>query len=277
MKDKNGEAYHGHLRDNIKSPTVLMHDGRVNIDLPNGKAVVFSDAHYWPGLVSTAHRALILFIKKYHPEIVVCNGDAFDGSTISRFPRIGWDSKPTVLEELKTVQDRLGELEAASKGRLIWTLGNHDARYETFLASRVPEYQGIGGFSLKDSFPRWQPCWSCWINENTVIKHRYKGGVHAPHNNTIQAGLNVVTGHLHMLKHAPFTDYTGTRHGVDTGTLADPNGPQFMDYTEDNPKNWRSGFVVLTFWNGEMLWPEFVSVKDEAKGEVVFRGEVYYV
>ena len=57
--------------------------------------------------------------------------------------------------------------------------------------------------------------------------------------------------------------------------LADPNGPQFMDYTEDNPKNWRSGFALLTIVKGRLLWPELVSVWD-AK-HVCFRGELVKV
>ena len=108
-----------------------------------------------------------------------------------------------------------------------------------------------------------------------VIKHRYKGGIHATHNNTLWAGKTVVTGHLHSLKVTPFSDYNGIRWGVDTGTLADPYGPQFENYTEQNPANWRSGFVVLTFKDGTLLDPEIVRVVGERK--VSFRGEVVRV
>jgi len=52
-------------------------------------------------------------------------------------------------------------------------------------------------------------------------------------------------------------------------------GQQFSDYTEDNPKNWRNGFVVLTFKNSTLLWPEIVHVI--APGEVEFRGEIITV
>jgi hypothetical protein len=89
------------------------------------------------------------------------------------------------------------------------------------------------------------------------------------------SGKTIVTGHLHSLRVTPLSDYTGTRYGVDCGTLADPYGPQFTHYTEDNPVNWRSGFVVLTFYRGRLLWPEVVHVIDE--GQVTFRGKVYEV
>ena len=56
------------------------------------------------------------------------------------------------------------------------------------------------------------------VNGNVVIKHRMKGGIHAAHKNTLHAGTTMVTGHLHSLKVTPFSDYNGTRWGVDTGT-----------------------------------------------------------
>jgi hypothetical protein len=103
------------------------------------------------------------------------------------------------------------------------------------------------------------------------VKHRYKGGVHATHNNTASSGKSIVTGHLHSLKVTPYADYNGNRFGVDTGTLAEPNGPQF-EYGEENPQNHRSGFAILTLENGKLLWPELVHKWDH--GRVEFRGEI---
>jgi predicted phosphodiesterase len=255
------------------------HSVRRGIALEKGIVLVFSDAHFYPEDYSTAFRALLMFIKAYKPEVIVCNGDAFDGASISRHPRIGWDSKPSVIDELKAVQDHLGSIEEAStfKSNLIWTLGNHDARFENFLAAQAPQYEGVQGFTLKDHFPLWQPCWSYWINNDVVVKHRWKGGRYAGSNNTTFAGTSIVTGHTHQLKVEPFTDYRGTRYGIQTGCLANPMGDQFSDYTEDNPKDWRSGFAVLTFHDGKLLPPELVQVWDEEEGEVTFRGKIYKV
>ena len=261
-----------------KAPiTVKTHEGRVDLEVLNGTVIVFSDAHYYPDMVSTAHLGLLYMIKKLKPVAIINNGDAFDGAGISRHPRIGWDSKPTVIDELRAVTERLLEVsEVAPKGcRLIWPLGNHDSRYETFLASQVPQFQGVDGFHLKDHFPEWKACWSCWINDEVVVKHRWKGGAHATWNNTINAGKSIVTGHLHQLKITPFSDYNGRRYGVDTGTLADPYGPQFIDYTEGNPVNWCSGFAVFTFKDGKMLSPELVRKWDE--NVIEFRGDLIEV
>ena len=265
------------LAANDDKPLIERHPARVNVPIENGIAVVFSDAHFWDTNPSTAYRALIKFIKDIKPRLVVCNGDAFDGASISRHPGIGFlEKKPSVMEELKACEAMLGGIEEAAKGSILtWCLGNHCLRFESFLASHVPEFAGVDGFHLKDRFKKWTPCWATWVNGDTVIKHRWKGGIHATHNNTVGAGVNIVTGHLHSLKVTPWTDYNGTRYGVDTGTLAETDGEQFVHYTEDNPKNWRSGFAVLTFWKGRLLPPETVEVIGD--GLVAFRGKAYEV
>jgi len=239
----------------------------------SGVVLVGSDAHYWPGIVSTAHRAFVLFAKKFLPKIIIMNGDVMDGATISRFASIGWEKRPSLIQELEACQERLGEIEEVrGNAELLWPLGNHDGRFETRLATVAPEYAKVHGVHLKDHFPLWEPCWAVAINKDVAVKHRFKNGIHAPHNNTIWSGRTILTGHLHQLKVMPISDYNGRRYGIDTGTLADPHGPQFEAYTEQNPLNWASGFCVLTFKDGELLPPELVTVLRE--GVVTFRGEV---
>lgn len=246
---------------------------RHRLTVENGTILVGSDAHYWPGIVSTAHRGLVYLAKKLKPAAIVQNGDVADLPTASRHLRIGWEHRPTIKQEIEAIGDRLADIERASlNSKCFWTMGNHDARFELKLAHLAPEYEGVAGFSLKDHFPRWQPCMSVMVNDRVMIKHRYKGGIHATHNNTVNAGITIVTGHLHSLKVTPFDDYNGTRWGVDTGTLADPWGPQFESYMEDSPRNWRSGCVVLSFVDGELLPPEICHAIAEDK--VYFRGNL---
>lgn len=257
--------------------TAHHHPQRVPLGIEDGVVLVFSDSHFWPGIRTTAYDGLIWAIREFRPKAVIANGDCFDGASISRHPRIGWDNKPAVLEELKACEIALGEIEDEAKRvrdnvKLVWPCGNHDARLESRLAANAPEFQGVKGFTLKDHFPAWTPCWSCWPTEDVVVKHRFKGGVHATHNNTVASGKSMVTGHLHSLKVTPYTDYGPTRFGVDTGTLAEPCGPQFIDYMEDNPASWRSGFAILTFWRGRLLWPEVAA--SFAPSLIQLRGQV---
>lgn len=262
----------------IPEPMRIEVPGRLHLDVMDGVVLVGSDAHYWPGVISTAHRAFVRACELLKPVAVVMNGDMLDGASISRHPPIGWESRPGLVNEIEACKDRLGEIVKATlskKTRRFWPLGNHDARFETRLATVAPEYAKINGIHLRDHFVDFEACWSIWVNNDVVIKHRNRGGIHAAHNNTLWAGKTIVTGHLHSLKVTPLNDYNGPRWGVDTGTMADPFGDQFSGYMEDNPRSWRSGFVVLTFHNGRLLWPEICHVISQNEAE--FRGKVYSV
>ena len=250
---------------------------RTTVDMQDGVILVGSDAHYWPGIVSTAHRAAVHLTKALKPMAFCLNGDAFDGAAPGRHGRIMWERKPSVKEELEAVQDRLEEIErVAGIAKLFYNWGNHDQRFDTKLSAQVPEFEGVPGFTLKDHLPRWQFGMSLMINGNTMIKHRYHNGIHATYNNVLKSGTSMVTGHLHALQVRPYTDYNGTRYAVDTGTLAHPSGPQFT-YAEDGPANHRSGLAVLTFKGGRLMPPELVEVVDEEGGMVFFRGQLIKV
>ena len=252
------------------------HPAAVSLGIQDGHVLVGSDAHYWPGVVSTAHNAFLEFCREYKPKAVICNGDEADFPSISKHAPIAWEKRPSVIDELDNLKAMLSEIEkVSSKARHIWTLGNHDARFETRLATVAPEYAGVHGVHLKDNFPKWEPCWATFINSDVVVKHRFKAGIHAPHNNTMWAGRTIITGHLHSQKIMPLSDYNGTRWGVDAGTMADPYGVQFYNYTELNPVNWRSGFCMLTIVKGRLLMPELLWVS--GPGTVQFRGKEWRV
>lgn len=258
------------------------HKARISLKIKDGVLPIAGDVHVWPGERTTVQRAYVEAIKRLKPRYVIMVGDVFDGSRISRHPRIGFlESRPTVANELKAVAEYLKEIESAAPrgATLIWCLGNHDARYESYLAQSAPEMEGVKGMHLKDHFPKWLPCWSVHINEgepgHTVIKHRWHNGIHAAYNNVLKGGVSVITGHLHKCDSRKWADYRGHRYGVDAGFLADVDDAQFVHYSEDNAKDWTSGFPVVTFREGRLMRPEFVQKWDE--GLVEFRGETWKV
>lgn len=246
---------------------------RITLDIPDGVVVIFGDAHYWPGDRSVAHQALCQIIKDLKPDVIVCNGDAFDGARISRHPVTSWAKMPEVADELAYCQEMLGEIAslAPDKSKLVWNMGNHDTRFSARLAQMAGEYVGVPGTDLPDHFPSFNFAWSTQINSDTMIKHRWHNGVHATWNNTLKSGFNIFTNHVHRLCVTPLTDYRARRYGVDCGTLSDfgPDVDKFI-YGEDNPYNWGSGFAVATFERGKLLPPELVVVQD---GVAYFRGK----
>lgn len=245
---------------------------RVPIDGFQGVAVVFSDAHYWPGQgPSVAHQALLEIVRELKPKLLIGNGDLFDGARLSRFPRNGWEYQPRVKDELEEAMERLGEVRHAySRAQCIRTIGNHDIRFDRYLAMHASEMEQVTGARLADHLPAWRECVSVFINGHTMVKHRFRGGIHAAYNNTLHAGTSGISGHTHVLEVKPWGDYRGRRYWAQGGAIADVQGPQFS-YTEDNPTPWCSGFVVATFdGSGRLLYPELCEVVD---GVAWFRGQ----
>jgi hypothetical protein len=254
--------------------------GRLPLELRNGTALIGSDLHIWPGQESTCLRAFKKFIKDIQPNAVILNGDVMDFPRISRHPQ-NWESAPDPQEEIEAAQDHLNDMVKSCKrgSDKFWTLGNHDARWESTFANQTPQMRGVKGVHLSDHFSSWQKAMSVFINENvdggaTMVKHRFKSGQGAPRANTLNAGVHMVTGHLHSQKVIPVSDYRGDRYGVDTGCIADKEHRAF-GYAEDAPLDWRSGFAVLTYKDGKLLYPELVTKwSDES---VQWRGKIIKV
>lgn len=258
--------------------TTIKQNAMATFAIDSGVIIVGGDMHYWPGQAPTMHRAYVELCKELKPSAVVVNGDAFDGARISRWPSIGWESRPDVKQELEVVQERLSEIQKAAKGaRRFWTAGNHDLRFESRLAAVAPEYRGIKGIHLKDHFPEWIPCWFVSVNNDQVeIRHRESGGIHASYNNTLKSGVTMVTGHDHRADVVPYNDRKGRRYGVRHGMMAEnPLDDQFVHYLEGRRVNWQAGFAVLTFKNGFLLQPELCL--QVAPGKVEWRGKILNV
>jgi hypothetical protein len=208
------------------------------------------------------------------------NGDSLDFASISRWPLVEWCEQPDVKEEIQaaTASKNLIEKACGPDVPKFWPLGNHDTRLSTYIAAHADRLRGLKGIRLQDCFPNWRICWSVEVNGgigNTVlVKHNFKGGVHAPRNNVVNAGCHMITSHLHSAKVTPVTFYKKTYYGVDTGCLADVYGPQF-EYCQNNPRDWRSAFVVLTFIAGRLMQPELCLKVDD--NNVEFRSEIIEV
>lgn len=265
------------------------HNARLILPIEDGCVFVASDQHYnGPSGASLAHRASIMLAKRFRPYALITNGDAIDAAVISRWPASSFTDlkdRPTVAEEMREAAKRLAEYEELDflKWRA-WNLGNHDARFETWLAEHAPQYQGMPGFTLKEHFPHWIPAWRTDFRPTIdapqretemIVQHRYKGGMHAGQNNVLWSGTNYVTGHDHMLKAYPITNARGLFWGIHAGTMAPIDSPLFTHYTEDRPANWQEGFPILWFRGGRFVGPELVHVTPDQR--VLFRGEILNV
>ena len=253
--------------------------GRVRLELLNGTVLVGSDFHLWPGGESTCLRAFKKVIKDIQPNAIILNGDVLDFPRISRHPQ-NWETAPDPKEEIECAQDHLSDMELAAKRgtKKIWPIGNHDIRLEAMFANQTPQMRGVRGVHLSDHFPNWQKAMSCLINGETkggatMVKHRPKGsGVGATRATALNGGISTVNGHLHRQNVQAISDYNEfDRYGVDTGCVADKEHRAFT-YTEDAPLDWRSGFSLLTYRNGRLMYPELFTKWDA--NHVQFRGNL---
>lgn len=260
----------------------ITNHGRVSLELLNGTILVGSDFHIWPGAESTCMRAFKKFTDDIKPNVIILNGDVMDFPRISRHPQ-SWETAPDPQEEIEAAQDHLGDIVSRAKrgSRKLWTLGNHDARFEQSIANTLPQFKGIKGVHLADHFPVWEKAMSCRINDNipggdTMIKHKPPGsGVNATRLFTQRGGIHTVHGHLHRQSVQHNSDYRQhTTYGVDAGMVADKEHRAFA-YTEDSPLDWREGFVLLTYLNGVLMPPELITKVDSKT--VFFRGGLHRV
>lgn len=245
--------------------------------ITDGVVLIGSDAHYSPGHIPTAHKALCNLIADLGTQVkaIILNGDILDGGMASRHDRIRWKKAHTVKDELEGVQERLGEIEKIrpAGATLMRTYGNHCARFETRLSNLVPEFEGVAGFTLRDHLPHWADSERIDINDDCVVIHDWHSGLHSGWNDTIKGGCHTVTGHTHELSAKAHRGFKNTHYGIKTGMLADEWQDEFSYRNSKPGLNWQSGFAVLTWSEGELLHPEFCAVRDS--GKAFFRGKRY--
>ena len=146
-------------------------------------------------------------------------------------------------------------------------LGNHDARLSRYLAMNTPYMENLPGTKLEDYIPSWPLSWTITINKELVLRHRNLGGM--LHLQAQKAGCHYAHGHLHKLGCVVTPQYGRFLYSIDCGSFADPQSDAF-DYMEGSPPHVQ-GFAVLTYNNGQLLWPEFCYI---INGKAFFRGQV---
>jgi UDP-2,3-diacylglucosamine pyrophosphatase LpxH len=220
------------------------------------KSVVFGDVHL-PWHSDKAVLLLFKFIEFYQPDNIFINGDFIDCWEISRFTKPQSITKH-LSEEFALGRDFLKTLRTlAPKAKIVYIFGNHEYRFEKFLAENAPEFHDIRGLSIREQL-------DCdlhnieivdnHLRENyyrfghILIGHFNKCSKHAGY--TAKAllddkGMSLIQGHTHRLAHIHKRDYESIKAAVEGGCLCDPNPP----YT--SLPNWHLGFcTITTFENG---------------------------
>jgi predicted phosphodiesterase len=109
------------------------------------KVLILSDVHI-PYHDEIALKTAIAFGKKKKPDVIILNGDIGDFYGVSRHDK---DPRRSLADELDALRQFLFYLRAQfPKARILYKIGNHEARMEMFLVKNAPVLLGVADFEL---------------------------------------------------------------------------------------------------------------------------------
>lgn len=109
------------------------------------KVLILSDIHI-PYHDEAAVAAAIAHGKKKKPDVIILNGDIGDFYGVSRHDK---DPRRSLADELDAIRQFLFHLRKQfPNARILYKIGNHEARMEMFLVKNAPVLLGVSDFEL---------------------------------------------------------------------------------------------------------------------------------
>lgn len=111
------------------------------------KTVIMSDLHI-PFHDIKPIEAVVKFARKYKPDLLLFNGDIHDCYALSR-----WIKNPKFRdfpEELEILKQFFEYIKERLSCDIVWKMGNHEKRYETYMFTRAPDLVGTGNWEYKN-------------------------------------------------------------------------------------------------------------------------------
>lgn len=221
-------------------------------DLGNGiKVAVISDTHI-PYHSDVALDAAISTLKLRKPNVFLINGDFADFYRISRFQQNPKHRR--FSEERKVVVEALQWIRAEfPKARIVYKLGNHEERWNHFIANRAPEIYDIP-FAQIETLLEFEKFGIELVDDQRIVLagklaiahgHELGKGISAPVNPARGAFLRthhtILVGHSHQTSgHADTNLWHDETFVWSTGCLCDLNPP---DWARVN--RWNHGFAFI--------------------------------
>jgi hypothetical protein len=244
--------------------------GAVQIAGPE-RCLVLSDIHI-PFHDRDALITALDYGKGKEPTVILLNGDTCDFHAISK-----WETDPRerrFAEELKSIREFLSVLrESFPRARIIFKLGNHEERFESYMFTKAPELLDVADFEF-NSLLKFKDLGIEEVRDKNQIRlgelsvihgHEYRFMISNPVNPArglfLRARAHAMCGHFHQTSHHQAKDING--HGIavwSTGCLCQLNTP-YLPYNE-----WRHGFAYVEVDN---------QGKFEVRNHFISKGKVY--
>lgn len=226
--------------------------------------------------------AFITFLGHFQPHALILNGDIIDCFALSKYPR-----HPTLqrgkpfVDEVKVVRKLLSRCRrAAPRAEITLVGGNHEQRFEKYLAKNAEEFAGM--FTLKDALglDSLKIKWVGFdINENWIdyrgllIGHfakAQKWSAYTAKNLMDELGRSFVQSHTHKVGWHTRTYLDREEYGLEIGCMAS------REAVYATRTHWSLGFLIVYFDEAGRFYPEQVLVHiDGKKGGFVVNGHLY--
>lgn len=234
------------------------------------RILVLSDIHV-PYHSIPAITAAFDWAKPMNPDTILLNGDTMDAHKLSKY--VTDPKKRDFAGELEIFRQFFSALtETFPKAKVIFKIGNHEERYNAFLAQKAGELSGVHEFSLENIIKA-RANGIEFVTDKRIMKagdlniihgHEFTGGSFSPVNIArglfLKAKVSAMQGHNHQTSEHTETDMNGritTTWSV--GCLSELH-PMYMPLNK-----WNHGFA-------------FVEVQDDGDFQVhnkrIHKGEV---
>lgn len=214
------------------------------------RILVLSDIHI-PYHSIPALTAAFDWARDKDVDTVLLNGDTIDAHRLSKY--VTDPKKRDFAGELETFREFFTVLvQAFPKAQIIFKIGNHEERYDAFLAQKAGELSGVSEFSLENII-RSRAQGIEFVTDKRIMKagdlniihgHEFTGGSFSPVNIArglfLKAKVSAMQGHNHQTSEHTETDMNGritTTWSV--GCLSELH-PMYMPLNR-----WNHGFAFI--------------------------------
>ena len=249
---------------------------KLGLDLTDGNVIAVPDLHA-PYHHKRAWNLMLEVIDYSQPEHVVDLGDFGDNRPFSRHKKKFGEHVNDPQKDMDSVAREAQRLEQASRGRLTFLLGNHDAWYTNYIAEFAPQAEKFVKSTgevyklSKEPLPYQQ---TFRIGKVGYVHDLGPYGVNAVRATLQVAGHNVVFGHAHRGGVAYAGNDRGERHfGMCCGWLGDRDKITYM--TPAATKDWQLGFGAVAYSDG-LAFAHFVPfIEQGRKLSCLYRGKKF--
>lgn len=232
------------------------------------RVAVFSDIHA-PFHSIPALTAAIAYVKKEKPDALLLNGDSIDCHKLSKFAHDA--GKRDFAGELEIFRQLIWSLAKTLKCKIYFKVGNHEERYDKYLAEKAGELQGVEEFVLEQII-RARAEGIGYIADKRIMR---LGGLNVIHGHEFTTGffnpVNVARG---LYLRGKTSAMQGHSHQTSEHTEADMNGKITTTWSVGCLCELHPNYAPLNKWNHGFAIIDIDGQNFEVRNKRIYKGVV---